>query len=159
MTLWTQNLEPITQTSHPCRWATFSPLILHVSAGRAYWSLKDRNVVKTVWWVLRRFISYWYLLSGRAHFLEVSFLVVIWRQRTPVFALSALTRSGQICTGRRSNCKSTISGASWQGCHKTWNFRPNLVAIWSTSEKSTKLSYIIGNLDWVRNKHEQHDIT
>ena len=61
--------------------------------------------------------------------------------------------------GRRSNCKSTISGASWQGCHKIWNFRSNLVVIWSTSEKSAELSYIIGNLDWVRHKHLQHDIT
>ena len=159
--------------------------------------LKDRNVVKTVRWVWEDSSLSVFIILGRGRFWEVSFLVVIWVQRTPIFALSlkdrnvvktvrwvwedsslsciyylgsgtilgsfisgcnmkatntricfnVSTRSGQICPGRRSNCKSTISWASWQGCHKIWNFRPNLVAIWSTSEKFAKLSYIIGYLD------------
>ena len=35
--------------------------------------------------------------------------------------------------------------------------RQNLVAVWSTPEKSAKMSYIIGYLDWFWDKHGQHD--
>ena len=50
------------------------------------------NVVDTVWWVLRR-SSLTGIYLGRGRFLEVSFLVVIWSRRAPLFALSVSKKS------------------------------------------------------------------
>ena len=44
-------IHPSTAAVPPLHEHAGDSLILQVSAERAYWSLKDRNVVKTVWWV------------------------------------------------------------------------------------------------------------
>ena len=61
-------------------------------SGKRRFIPEGSNVVETVWWVLRR-SSLTGIYLGRGRFSELSFLVVIWGPRAPVFALYVTPKS------------------------------------------------------------------
>ena len=62
-----------------------------------------------------------------------------------------------MCEGRRSPYKIDNSRSIRKTFESFEQVRQKLVAVWSTPEKSAKMSYIIGYLNCFRDNHGQHD--
>ena len=100
---------------------------------------------------MRRFISFGIYSWAGDDFGEVPNLVVIWTQRTPVYLLYSHKIGQNLHQQALSPLYVQFSGhpEKFRQIFESFeHVRQKLVAIWSTSEKSAKLSYIVCNLDW-----------